>query len=293
MIPSKSFTPPWENPPVRTILIRSLTEAEKSFLQRQLALAQAAVSRVRQLSQRVARILDANRPAAAPLWKPAIPVVTALALLCALGLSWTPGLIAVNSGGSSSATTAAAKPIHNAANDADKLPALGARVAPVSLTQSADDSAATPSAAHFRRDAFSAKAAAVKAVHRSLRNSSLRNPSLRNPSLRSPSSQPEKPVLRSALAPESAIPRKSAPQSITMQEQEQDRATTFAAENRFAAAPGLPQLPALPEVQGDYVLVVATEQTITRTPAGVQVNFVEVRMLVPRSQIPKPFPKKT
>ena len=78
-----------------------------------------------------------------------------------------------------------------------------------------------------------------------------------------------------------------------MQEQEQDRATTFAAENRFAAAPGLPQLPALPEVKGDYVLVVATEQTITRTPAGVQVNFVEVRMLVPRSQIPKPFPKKT
>jgi hypothetical protein len=82
-------------------------------------------------------------------------------------------------------------------------------------------------------------------------------------------------------------------QPTPMTPQEQDRAAMLAAENRFAAAPGLPQLPALPEIQGDYVLVVATEQTITRTPAGVQVNFVEVRMLVPKSQIPKPFPKKT
>ncbi len=234
--------------------------AEKSFLQRQMAMAQAAVSRVRQLSQRVARILDANRPAAAPLWKPAIPVVAALALLCAFGLSWIPSLIAVNSGVSSSAiagaTMAAAKPMNNAAEDAGRFRAPGARVTPVSLMQSADDSAATPSDARPHRDAASAKAAVVKAVHRSLRDPSLRDPN-----------------------------------SVTRQEK--DRTATLAAENRFAAAPGLPELPALPEVQGDYVLVVATEQTITRTPAGVQVNFVEVRMLVPASQLPKPFPKKT
>lgn len=272
--------------------------AEKSFLQRQLALAQAAVSRVRQLSQRVARILDANRPAAAPLWKPAIPLVAALALLCAFGLSWTPSLIAVNSGASSPATMAAAKPVHSAANDADKFPSLGARVAPVSLMQAADEPAASPSAAaRSHRDAAFAKAAAVKAVHRSLRNLSLRKPSLGNPSLRNPSSPTEKPVLRSALTPESApeslAKQESAVQPESLTQQERHRAATLAAENRFAAAPGLPQFPALPEVQGDYVLVVATEQTITRGPAGWQVNFVEVRMLVPKSQLPKPFPKKT
>ena len=67
--------------------------AERSFLRRQIALAQAVVGRVRQLTTRVATILDPDRPRAAHLWKPAIPVVMALAGLCALPASFAPDLV--------------------------------------------------------------------------------------------------------------------------------------------------------------------------------------------------------
>jgi beta-lactamase regulating signal transducer with metallopeptidase domain len=67
--------------------------AERSFLRKQIALAQAAVGRVRQLTERVTRILDPNRPRATQMWKPAVPVVMVVALLCAVPASFTPELI--------------------------------------------------------------------------------------------------------------------------------------------------------------------------------------------------------
>jgi beta-lactamase regulating signal transducer with metallopeptidase domain len=67
--------------------------AERSFVRRQLALAQAAVGRVRQLTVRVAMILDPNRPHATQLWKPAVPTVIVLAGLSALPASFTSSLI--------------------------------------------------------------------------------------------------------------------------------------------------------------------------------------------------------
>jgi beta-lactamase regulating signal transducer with metallopeptidase domain len=67
--------------------------AERSFLRRQIALAQAVVGRVRQLTTRVATILDPDRPRAAHLWKPAIPVVMVLAGLCAVPASFAPELV--------------------------------------------------------------------------------------------------------------------------------------------------------------------------------------------------------
>jgi beta-lactamase regulating signal transducer with metallopeptidase domain len=67
--------------------------AERSFLRRQLALAQAAVGRMRQLTVRVAMILDPDRPRAVRFWKPAIPAVIVLAALCALPASLTPSLV--------------------------------------------------------------------------------------------------------------------------------------------------------------------------------------------------------
>jgi beta-lactamase regulating signal transducer with metallopeptidase domain len=67
--------------------------AERSFLRKQIALAQAAVGRVRQLTERVTRILDPNRPRATQLWKPAVPVVMVVAMLCAVPASFTPELI--------------------------------------------------------------------------------------------------------------------------------------------------------------------------------------------------------
>ena len=83
--------------------------AERSFLRRQIALAQAVVGRVRQLTTRVATILDPDRPRAAHLWKPAIPVVMALAGLCAVPASFAPELVSfsdpANTGQVSSAQT--------------------------------------------------------------------------------------------------------------------------------------------------------------------------------------------
>jgi beta-lactamase regulating signal transducer with metallopeptidase domain len=67
--------------------------AERSFLRKQIALAQAAVGRVRQLTERVTRILDPERPRASQLWKPAVPVVMVVALLCVVPASFTPELV--------------------------------------------------------------------------------------------------------------------------------------------------------------------------------------------------------
>lgn len=66
--------------------------AEKSFLRRQIALAQAAVSRTKQLSQRVAGIMD-NRPRKTSVWKPAIPLVMVAAVLCGISSTDLTGLI--------------------------------------------------------------------------------------------------------------------------------------------------------------------------------------------------------
>jgi bla regulator protein blaR1 len=67
--------------------------AEKSFVRRQMALAQAAVSRVRQLSLRVGEILDAKRPGTTRLWKPAIPLVMAAASFCGVSMWNAPQLV--------------------------------------------------------------------------------------------------------------------------------------------------------------------------------------------------------
>jgi beta-lactamase regulating signal transducer with metallopeptidase domain len=67
--------------------------AEKSLVRRGLAMAQAAVSRVRQTSQRVAQILDVNRPQATRIWKPALAMVAAFAMICVGLLPRRPELV--------------------------------------------------------------------------------------------------------------------------------------------------------------------------------------------------------
>jgi len=68
--------------------------AEKGLARhRRLVLVQAAVDRVRQLSLRVAQILDEDRPRGGRLWKPAVPMVMTAALLCALTASQVPQLV--------------------------------------------------------------------------------------------------------------------------------------------------------------------------------------------------------
>jgi len=71
-----------------------ISMAEKSFLRRGLALAQAAVNRMRQTSLRVSQILDINRPSATRIWKPALYSVAAFFVLCLVSLSHAPELVA-------------------------------------------------------------------------------------------------------------------------------------------------------------------------------------------------------
>jgi beta-lactamase regulating signal transducer with metallopeptidase domain len=69
--------------------------AEKSFLRRSVALAQAAVGRVRQTSLRVAQILDVNRPSATgQVRKPAMSLVVGLAIAGVVCVSHAPRLVA-------------------------------------------------------------------------------------------------------------------------------------------------------------------------------------------------------
>jgi beta-lactamase regulating signal transducer with metallopeptidase domain len=64
--------------------------AEKSFLRRGIALAQAAVDRLRNVSLRVTRILDVNRPRATRIWSPALVLLGGTSFACLLALSQAP-----------------------------------------------------------------------------------------------------------------------------------------------------------------------------------------------------------
>jgi beta-lactamase regulating signal transducer with metallopeptidase domain len=66
----------------------------RSLLQRGLALAQAAISRARETSIRLAQILDVDRPRATRVFKPALGLMAALASVCLIMLPDAPRLIA-------------------------------------------------------------------------------------------------------------------------------------------------------------------------------------------------------
>ncbi|HEY6969707.1 MAG TPA: M56 family metallopeptidase [Candidatus Angelobacter sp.] len=93
--------------------------AEKSFLRRQLALAQSMVNRMRQLSLRVTRILDADRPRSTRLWKPAVPLVIVAASLCGVSAWNAPAIVGFKSDG----PTLASAPTSSSFSNYDVHPA--------------------------------------------------------------------------------------------------------------------------------------------------------------------------
>jgi hypothetical protein len=276
--------------------------AEKSFLQRQMAMAQAAVSRVRQLSHRVARILDPQRPAQTRLWKPAIPLVAALAVLCAFGLSWTPQLIAVNSGSSLVAK--------------DKT--VGQRATSLDATQNAPRAIQNPN--YATQNAASA-IQNPNMVPASLRSSSHGQPTLLPAVLPVTLRVPVAPggvasgvVTKTAAARGRTKPKSHLPLQTSVEEQRPADLLAEAAGVPAHPHEGIADLVAslqdknsieqrtvllnhqpasLAESDDGFVLVVvATEQRVTQTSSGVQVNLVQVRLLVPVSEFRKQFPKK-
>ncbi|HET9283960.1 MAG TPA: M56 family metallopeptidase [Candidatus Angelobacter sp.] len=120
--------------------------AERSFLRRQLAMAQAAVTRLRQLTTRVTKILDPSRPQPSQLWKPAIPTVVVVAGLCVFSASHAPMLISFTDSASTANVLAAqtASNTHAMQNNAHAL-----QIAATKPTQSAAATKAKFVAANF------------------------------------------------------------------------------------------------------------------------------------------------
>lgn len=87
--------------------------AEKTLIQRGVALAQAALGRIRQTSLRVAQILDKNRPASGGAWKPAAALVAGFAAICVVGISQAPRLVAFSDGQPDSAMSPAMERVMN------------------------------------------------------------------------------------------------------------------------------------------------------------------------------------
>ena len=116
--------------------------AEKSILRKQIALAQAAVARMQQLTLRVSRILSAESGPVLPSssWKLAVPGVTVLALLCGASMSWSDGLISLRDGDAMTSATAGSYAAAAAEPPAPVI-GIGAHATPVTLRYS---SAAKP-----------------------------------------------------------------------------------------------------------------------------------------------------
>jgi beta-lactamase regulating signal transducer with metallopeptidase domain len=72
---------------------------EKSFSRRAWTMAQAAVHRAREASLRVAQILDAHRPNARHVWKPALGIVGAFSLVCLVLVPRVPEFVAFDRAG--------------------------------------------------------------------------------------------------------------------------------------------------------------------------------------------------
>jgi beta-lactamase regulating signal transducer with metallopeptidase domain len=99
--------------------------AEKSFLRRGLALVQAAAGRTQQTTQRVMRILDAERPTATKVYKPALGLVAAFSAVCLVALPHAPRLVAFDGSASSlSASVARVRtPVLDSMGAAKMIPA--------------------------------------------------------------------------------------------------------------------------------------------------------------------------
>jgi beta-lactamase regulating signal transducer with metallopeptidase domain len=140
--------------------------AEKTFVSRGIALAQSVLGKVRQTSVRVARILDANRPAPARYsLRLAVSLVAVLAIACAAVYSRSPKLIAferspqaqarVSEDASLSATPSVPR--------AERVPAWA--VSPVKLTQKSVSRKTASAARIVAPHSKSPKAAEESLVH--------------------------------------------------------------------------------------------------------------------------------
>lgn len=122
--------------------------AERSFVQRSVALAQAVLGRFRQTSTRVAEILAADRPQESRRnWKPAVALLASFTLLGGFGASRAPRLVAFSDSRAQTSASTSTRGSQNFVTPAQEFP----QVAPV--TQAKFTSKATrPKSMLHRRE---------------------------------------------------------------------------------------------------------------------------------------------
>jgi hypothetical protein len=122
--------------------------AEKSFLKRGVALAQAAVNRVRHVSLRVAQILDAKRPGATRIWKPAPVLLTGISVACLIVFSGAPKLVSfdnTSTGAAGPATTI----LSSSFSENRQATVMGSQVVPAKYVVEPASKSAAPSTANL------------------------------------------------------------------------------------------------------------------------------------------------
>jgi beta-lactamase regulating signal transducer with metallopeptidase domain len=107
--------------------------AQKNLLRRGMALAQAAVGRMRQTTQRVLRILDSGRPSLLRVSKPAPWVVGAFSVACLVSSAHAPKLVAFEDVSPALARQAARAALP--ARIQEEAALMGAQVLPASLVE--------------------------------------------------------------------------------------------------------------------------------------------------------------
>ncbi len=221
----------------------SLTRlAERSFLRRQLAMAQALIGRVHQLTHRVTRMLDSSRPAGR-VWKPAVPAVIGLALLSGISTSWAPELVRFT------------------------------------------DTAQAKSA-----QAVNANAGSAQPLNKEVWNA---QPKIAAPVMTNARFvEPRAPQHKAPLAKQQTIPTRHMTPYVAAKFVDRKPEKIQAAHRLPHPATNSPVAQKQPQQASEYVLVVATEQTITAGPHGYEVSVMQVRMLVPKQQVQKPIPTK-
>jgi hypothetical protein len=91
-----------------------VTLAEKSFVRRPLEFAHAAVSRVKETAQRIARILNGEQRTVTPVWRPALAASAAFSLLCVVAVRHTSQLVRFDHDTLAATHTTPNTPVHAA-----------------------------------------------------------------------------------------------------------------------------------------------------------------------------------
>jgi len=128
-----------------SLLEKSLAHrlSDQSLADKRWSMAQAAVHRAREASLRLAQILDANRPLATRVWKPALGMIGAFSVVCLAVLPHAPQLVAFDPGAMAGNSSHA----YSAALSQPALPSLASSNGELGASARVLDASTSPKAA--------------------------------------------------------------------------------------------------------------------------------------------------